>query len=87
MGFDNFLVIGDVYRRDEIDASHYPVFHQLEGVRLCTTKEVILQSKIRSKYSPLWYKKFPYENVVVAHVLDWVSFVYCYDAGDNETFI
>lgn len=40
MGFDNFLVIGDVYRRDEIDASHYPVFHQVEGVRLCTTKEL-----------------------------------------------
>lgn len=40
MGFDNFLVIGDVYRRDEIDASHYPVFHQLEGVRLCTKQEV-----------------------------------------------
>ena len=22
-----FLVAGDVYRRDEIDATHYPVFH------------------------------------------------------------
>ncbi len=28
-----FLITGDVYRRDEIDASHYPVFHQVEGVR------------------------------------------------------
>lgn len=27
-----FLVAGDVYRKDEIDKSHYPVFHQLEGV-------------------------------------------------------
>ena len=34
MGLDSFLVVGDVYRRDEIDATHYPVFHQLEGVRL-----------------------------------------------------
>ena len=34
MGLDNFLVVGDVYRRDEIDSSHYPVFHQIEGVRL-----------------------------------------------------
>ena len=25
---------GDVYRRDEIDASHYPAFHQMEGVRV-----------------------------------------------------
>ena len=34
MGLDNFMVVGDVYRRDEIDSSHYPVFHQIEGVRL-----------------------------------------------------
>lgn len=33
-GWDAFLVTGDVYRRDEIDKSHYPVFHQMEGVRL-----------------------------------------------------
>lgn len=29
-----FLVSGDVYRRDEIDSSHYPIFHQMEGVRI-----------------------------------------------------
>ena len=40
MGFDAFLAIGDVYRRDEIDASHYPVFHQIEGVKLFTEYEV-----------------------------------------------
>ena len=34
MGLDNFLVVGDVYRRDAIDSSHYPAFHQMEGVRL-----------------------------------------------------
>jgi phenylalanyl-tRNA synthetase alpha chain len=33
-GLDNFLIIGDVYRRDEIDATHYPVFHQLDAVRI-----------------------------------------------------
>jgi len=33
-GLNNFLVVGDCYRRDEIDASHYPVFHQMEGVRV-----------------------------------------------------
>lgn len=31
-GYNNFLVVGDVYRKDEIDCSHYPVFHQVEGV-------------------------------------------------------
>ncbi|XP_035679726.1 phenylalanine--tRNA ligase, mitochondrial-like [Branchiostoma floridae] len=35
-GLDAFLVTGDVYRRDDIDRSHYPVFHQMEGVRLFT---------------------------------------------------
>ncbi|EGC29472.1 hypothetical protein DICPUDRAFT_8076, partial [Dictyostelium purpureum] len=29
-----FLVTGDVYRRDTIDAVHYPVFHQMEGVKV-----------------------------------------------------
>lgn len=28
----SFLVTGDVYRKDEIDSTHYPVFHQMEGV-------------------------------------------------------
>lgn len=31
-GRNKFLVVGDVYRKDEIDRSHYPVFHQIEGV-------------------------------------------------------
>ena len=39
-GFNAFLTVGDVYRRDTIDATHYPVFHQLEGVRLFTPDEV-----------------------------------------------
>ncbi|KAK0139327.1 Phenylalanine--tRNA ligase, mitochondrial [Merluccius polli] len=39
-GLDRFLLAGDVYRRDEIDASHYPVFHQMEGVRLFSNHEV-----------------------------------------------
>lgn len=30
-GHDRWLLAADVYRRDEIDASHYPVFHQMEG--------------------------------------------------------
>lgn len=33
-GKSKFLVTGDVYRKDAIDATHYPVFHQMEGVCL-----------------------------------------------------
>jgi phenylalanyl-tRNA synthetase alpha chain len=43
-GVDRFLVSGDVYRRDEIDRSHYPVFHQMEGVKVFTDGAVDEQS-------------------------------------------
>jgi phenylalanyl-tRNA synthetase alpha chain len=33
-GYKSFLVTGDVYRKDEIDSCHYPVFHQMEGVHV-----------------------------------------------------
>lgn len=39
-GEDPFLVCGDVYRRDEVDSTHYPVFHQMEGVRILPEEEV-----------------------------------------------
>ncbi|KAL3234950.1 Phenylalanine--tRNA ligase, mitochondrial [Nakaseomyces bracarensis] len=29
-----FLITADVYRRDEIDKTHYPAFHQMEGARV-----------------------------------------------------
>lgn len=40
MGLHRFLVVGDVYRRDQIDRSHYPVFHQTEGVKIFTAEEL-----------------------------------------------
>lgn len=39
-GHRSFLIAGDVYRRDQIDATHYPVFHQLEGVRVFRDDEI-----------------------------------------------
>ena len=35
-----FIHFGDNYRRDEIDSVHYPVFHQLEAVRLFSAEEI-----------------------------------------------
>ncbi len=32
-GCKAFLCTGDVYRRDTVDRSHYPVFHQTEGLK------------------------------------------------------
>ncbi|KAF9588817.1 hypothetical protein IFM89_016177 [Coptis chinensis] len=39
MGQTHFLVTGDVYRRDSIDSTHYPVFHQMEGFRVFSPDE------------------------------------------------
>jgi phenylalanyl-tRNA synthetase alpha subunit len=43
-GVDAFLCSGDVFRRDEIDATHYPVFHQVMrfiGVK-CKTADILV---------------------------------------------
>ncbi|XP_065896648.1 phenylalanine--tRNA ligase, mitochondrial-like [Dysidea avara] len=45
LGFDRYLLTGDVYRRDEIDSNHYPVFHQMEGVRLFVEEELFKTSE------------------------------------------
>jgi tRNA synthetases class II core domain (F) len=39
-GETRFLITGDVYRRDSVDKTHYPVFHQMEGFRVFTPAEV-----------------------------------------------
>lgn len=44
-GERRFLLAGDVYRRDEIDSSHMPVFHQVEGVRIFTPDELLTMSR------------------------------------------
>lgn len=46
MGYRSFLVTGDVYRKDTIDSSHYPVFHQMEGVKLCENPEEDLKQTL-----------------------------------------
>lgn len=48
-GLDAFLCCGDVYRRDEIDATHYPAFHQMEGVKLMNTKAMIAANGLNDK--------------------------------------
>lgn len=39
-GKTKFICIGDVYRRDEIDRNHYPVFHQCEAFDTFTAEDV-----------------------------------------------
>ncbi|KAH8590227.1 phenylalanine-tRNA synthetase [Bisporella sp. PMI_857] len=37
---EGYLISADVYRRDAIDRSHYPIFHQIEGARTWDRKRV-----------------------------------------------
>lgn len=47
-GWNAFINTGDVYRRDEIDRTHYPVFHQLEGVRIFDAYELFTDTQDKS---------------------------------------
>lgn len=38
-----YFITADVYRRDEIDRTHYPAFHQMEGARLWTRSENVAE--------------------------------------------
>jgi len=55
-GWNAFLVTGDVYRRDEIDRTHYPVFHQMEGVRVFDTYDLFADHKTSSDLSIFEHK-------------------------------
>lgn len=42
-----YFITADVYRKDEIDRTHYPAFHQLEGARLWSKNMTDLHGQIR----------------------------------------
>ena len=37
---EGYTISADVYRRDAIDRSHYPVFHQMEGARMWDRRKI-----------------------------------------------
>ncbi|CDK24840.1 unnamed protein product [Kuraishia capsulata CBS 1993] len=41
-----YLISADVYRRDEIDKTHYPVFHQMEGARIWKKSDFSSQEEL-----------------------------------------
>lgn len=53
MGHRDFCIIGKVFRKDEIDSTHFPCFYQLENVKIfensgtCTTKDILDDLKTR----------------------------------------
>lgn len=61
-GYNKWLLTADVYRRDEIDKSHYPVFHQMEGANVVTGKEGI---EILRKENEIMKKQLELENIII----------------------
>ena len=48
-GENSFFVFGDVYRRDTVDSTHYPAFHQMEAVRIYDIDSLGVSSKKEAK--------------------------------------
>lgn len=62
-----YTVIADVYRRDAIDRSHYPVFHQMEAARLWKRPDTnpLAASKETAAQIMADLEKIPAHDVVV----------------------
>ena len=61
-GERSFIVVGDVYRRDEIDCYHFPVFHQLEAVKI-VSDGVDPVEDLKKTLNNLLSKLFKSENI------------------------
>ena len=48
-GNDAYLCLGDVYRKDTVDRTHYPAFHQMEGVRIYSFEDIGAKNKEHAK--------------------------------------
>jgi phenylalanyl-tRNA synthetase alpha chain len=62
---EGYLISADVYRRDAIDRSHYPVFHQMEGARTWDRSQAEKEGKTLAQV--IWedVEKIPKHDVVV----------------------
>lgn len=55
-----YLLTADVYRKDEIDRTHYPAFHQMEGARIWSKSTPNLEQVLRDDI-----EKIPKTNIIV----------------------
>lgn len=69
-GHTHFLVTGDVYRRDSIDSTHYPVFHQVLILHTKSYDYFIGLMNYFTLYDVLWLQM---EGVRVFSPEDWES--------------
>ncbi|XP_063306607.1 phenylalanine--tRNA ligase, mitochondrial [Pelobates fuscus] len=73
-GLDAFLAVGDVYRRDQIDKSHYPVFHQMEGVCLFSNHKLFTDVENKDACQ-LFEQGYRTSNKQETHTLEAVKLV------------
>lgn len=87
-GHRQFLITGDCFRRDEIDARHYPVFHQIEGVRVGGSADDLLatvtglmgflfpdcESRVTDSYFPF---TDPSWEIEILHEGRWIEVLGC----------
>lgn len=55
-----YLITADVYRKDEVDRTHYPAFHQLEGARVWSRSDPNLLETIQKDIDSI-----PKTNIIV----------------------
>ena len=60
---EGYTISADVYRRDSIDRSHYPAFHQMEGARMWDRQRVPEGDITRAVYEDL--EKLPKHDLEV----------------------
>lgn len=58
-GSTSFVCIADVYRRDSIDSTHYPAFHQCELFHSLTSPEVRKKERKALFNKPLIFASYP----------------------------
>ncbi|KAL8827843.1 MAG: hypothetical protein Q9191_002943 [Dirinaria sp. TL-2023a] len=60
---EGYTISADVYRRDAIDRSHYPVFHQMEGARMWDRRRVLGNDVAKAVWQDV--EKLPAANLKV----------------------
>ncbi|KAI3380628.1 hypothetical protein SNEBB_001644 [Seison nebaliae] len=62
--FNSFCLFGDVYRRDHVDGTHFPIFHQLEAVHVIDQNETINEKMLEEDMKNLLLNlvKYLFEN-------------------------